>query len=62
MKNEIEKFLKEKFGDNVCFVEERYWSESQAGSDIGYRGNDLEKGLEGFINLDDAKVFVENLL
>lgn len=47
MKNQIEKFLKEKFGDNVHFVEERYWSETQYGSDSGYHGSDVEEGIDG---------------
>lgn len=47
MKNQIEKFLKEKFDDNVKFVEERYWLDSQGGSDTGYSGSDIEEGVDG---------------
>ena len=47
MKNKIEKFLKEKFGTRVDFVEERYWSEAQGGSDTGYHRSDVEDGIDG---------------
>ena len=59
-KNQIKKFLKEKFGTNVSFVEERFWSETQSGSDTGYHGSDIEDGIDGnkYIKNSNIQLFL----
>lgn len=47
MKNQIEKILKEKFGESVSFVEKRFWNECQGGSDTGYNESEVYESNQG---------------